>query len=153
MIRDGLLYHTLLDGEERIAQLVIPKSMVDDIMTRAHGDYRSGHPGARRMRARLDRFCIWPSMAKDIETKVKTCFECQAYRPRSLKEVPIIPQKAQYPLHYIMIDLLSLKPTSEGNDHVLVVEDRFTRYCSFYAMRGAEAVTMAKCLERFITKF
>ena len=62
-------------------------------------------------------------------------------------------QKASFPMHYIMTDLLALKPTSEGNDHVLVIEDRFTRYCALFPMRGAEAVTMAKRLEQFVTKF
>ena len=153
LLRDGLVYNTTMDGDERVGQLLIPKTMVDEILIRAHGDYRSGHPGARRMRGRLERFCIWPTMVRDVDEKVATCHECQAYRPRSNKEVPIIPQKALYPMHYVMTDLLALKPASEGFDHVLVVEDRFTRYCSLYPMKGAEAATMAKRFEQFVTRF
>ena len=52
-----------------------------------------------------------------------------------------------------MTDLLTIKPASEGFDHVLVVEDRFTRYCALYPMRGAEASTMAKRFEQFVTRF
>ena len=85
--------------------------------------------------------------------KVNSCFECQAYRPLSTKEVPIIPQKASYPLHYVVTDLLALKPPSEGFDHVLVLEDRFTRFCALYPMKGAEAATMAKNVEKFVTIF
>ena len=153
VVRDGLLYSNYRSPTESFSQLVIPTSMIDDILNRAHGDYRSGHPGAKRMQDRLLRFCIWPTMQKDVAAKVASCHECQAYRPFSTKEVPVIPQHAAYPMHYIMTDLLKLYPPSEGNDHVLVVEDRYTRYCAFFAMRGAEAATMAKRLEMFITTF
>ena len=60
LIRDGILYNTFKDGDERIGQMVIPKSMVHEILQRAHGDYRSGHPGTKRMFGRLERFCVWP---------------------------------------------------------------------------------------------
>ena len=153
MVRDGILYNTFKDGDERVAQMVIPRSMVPEILRRAHGDYRSGHPGTKRMRGRLERFCVWPSMQRDVDEMVQTCYECQAYRPRSIKEVPVIPQTASYPMHYVVTDLLALKPASEGFDHVLVIEDRFTHYCALYPMRGAEAATMAKRFEQFVTRF
>lgn len=53
--------------------------------------------GIRRLRERLERFCIWPGMRKDVMEKLATCFECQSYRPLSTKEVPITTQKASYP--------------------------------------------------------
>ena len=152
-IIDGILYQKVKESNEFIARAVIPQSMVTEVLNKSHGDYRSGHPGERRLRERLERFCIWPGMRKDVIDKVATCFECQAYRPLSTKEVPIIPQKASYPMHYVVTDLLALKPPSEGFDHVLVLEDRFTRFCTLYPMRGAEATTMARNLEKFITIF
>ena len=152
-VKKGLLYHRKQEGDETIGRLVIPQSMVEEVMARAHGDYRTGHPGAKRLQARLERFCIWPTIAKDVDRKVKECHECQLYRPKNKKEVPIIPQHAQYPLHVVVTDLLALKPPSDGFDHVLVVEDRFTHYCALYPMRGAEAATMAKNFEKFICRF
>ena len=39
---------------------------------------------------------------------VMTCHESpQADRPRSLKEVPDMAQKASYPMHYVVTDLLA----------------------------------------------
>ena len=106
-IHDGLLCHTFMDNGEHLAQLVIPKSMLDEMLMCSHGDCRSGHPGAQWTNSWLERFCIWPGMAKNIEDKVKSCYECQeAYWPRYPKEITIIPQKAQYPLHFITVDLL-----------------------------------------------
>ena len=153
IIRDGLPYKNICNATYDHSQLVIPALMVDEILNRAHGDYRSGHPGAKRMFDRLQLFCVWPKMLKNIAEKVSHCHECQAYLPHSSKEVPIIPQHAAYPLHYLMTDLLKPYPPSGGFNHVLVVEDRFTQYCAFYPMRGAEAVTMAKRLEEFVTRF
>ena len=48
---------------------------------------------------------------------VMTCHESpQADRPRSLKEVPDMAQNASYPMHYVVTDLLALKPASGGFD-------------------------------------
>ena len=48
---------------------------------------------------------------------VMTCHESpQADRPRSLKEVPVMAQNASYPMHYVVTDLLALKPASGGFD-------------------------------------
>ena len=94
------------EGDETIGRLVIPQSMVPEVLARAHGDYRTGHPGARRLRARLERFCTWPTIGKDVAQKVEECHECQLYRPKNKKEVHIIPQHAQYPLHVVVTNLL-----------------------------------------------
>ena len=153
VVRDGLLYDFPWTETGKHARVIIPNSMVNEILNRAHGDEKSGHPGAKRMIDKLNKFCIWPTMNKDVADKVASCYECQCYRPRSNKEVPVIPQMAAYLMHYLMTDLLKLHPPSDGFDHVLVIEDHFTRYCSFFPMRGAEAVTMAKGLEKFLTKF
>ena len=52
VVKDGLLYCSFRTKTEQQSQLVIPNSMIYEILNRAHGDYRSGHPGAKRM---LDR--------------------------------------------------------------------------------------------------
>jgi transposase InsO family protein len=42
---------------------------------------------------------------------------------------------------------------SQGYDHVLFIEDRFSKFCCLYLITGKETVTVAKKLENLITRF
>ena len=153
-IIDGRLYLLKKINQENVACLIIPKSMTKNVLNRAHGDFRSGHPGVRRTHARLDQFCDWPGMRADVNEKVSRCHECQAYQPKHMKEVPVVPiENAEFPMHFVSTDLLDMGTVSNGCDKVLVIADRYTRYLVLFPIRGKEAVTVAKKLEQFVTRF
>ena len=155
-VSEGLLYHWR-DGKmgEREARVVIPYCLIEEILHRTHGDAFAGHPGQKRSWERVQRFCIWPTARKDIEEKVRSCPECQQFRkePKGSKVVRVLPQKARYPLHYVQADLLELPIVSKGCDHILVIEDRYTKYCVFYPMGGKEATTVARHFFDFVRRF
>jgi hypothetical protein len=64
-------------------------------------------------------------------------------RPGPKRAIPIRPQTALYLLHYVQADL-QFQTVSQGYDHVLVIEDRFTKFCCLYPITGKETVTVAK---------
>ena len=129
---DEMLYLICFRNGEKIALLVIPKSMIPEVLNRAHGNFKSGHPGIQRTRDRLNQFCTWPTLRKDVEDKVKSCAECQKYSPKHMKHVPVTPIKtAKFPMHHVITDLLKMGCPSGGCDYVLVVADCFTRYIVF----------------------
>ena len=138
---------------EQEAKVIIPKSLVEETLHRAHGDYYAGHPGETRTLARIHRFCTWSTIRKDTQAKVQGCPQCQANRPGNKKGIPIRPQTALYPLHFVQADLLQFQTQSQGYDHVLVIEDRFTKFCCLYPIFGKETKTVARKLENFITRF
>ena len=151
---DGRLYSIKKINQDDVARLVIPKSMIAEVINRSHGDYKSGHPGIRRTLDRLNRFCVWPTMAKDVENKIKTCHECQAYGPKHVKEVPVVPiTYPDFPMHHVITDLLKMGKPSDGYEYVLVIADHYTRYVVLYPVRNKEAITIAKRLESFVTRF
>merc|ERR1712015_522469 len=60
-ISDGILYHTkkVREVQEPIARTVIPEVKQLEMLYRCHGHMQSGHPGARRAQARLEKFASW----------------------------------------------------------------------------------------------
>ena len=124
-VSNDILYEMMHDDklDETFWRVVVPPNMVADVLHRAHGDFYAGHPGRTRTLERLYRFCSWPNMRADSIKKVRSCPECQAIRkdacpPR--KVVPVLPQRAEYPMHFVQADLLQLDITSNGFDHILV---------------------------------
>ena len=62
-------------------------------------------------------------------------------------------ENAEFPMHFVSSDLLDMGTPSNGFDKVLVIADRYTRYLVLFPIRGKEAVTVAKKLEQFVTRF
>ena len=153
---NDILYQRFDDqlGEECL-RVVIPYSCISEVLHRIHGDHFAGHPGQKRAINRASRFCIWPTMRKDIKEKVESCLECQKCRTDTnyRKAVHVLPQQAKHPLHIIQADLLELPIVSNGCDHILVIEDVYTKYSCFYPMGGKQAITVARHLFEFIRRF
>ena len=155
-IHDGILYHWRPNRlNEREARVVVPYCLIEEVLHRVHGDAFAGHPGEKRSYDRVSRFCIWPTMRADINEKVRSCPECQQFRKerKFSKAVRVLPQRAKFPLHYVQADLLELPIVSKGCDHILVIEDRYTKYACFYPMGGKHATTVAKHFFEFVRRF
>ena len=68
ILADGVLYHikTIASCVEPVARVVIPKSMVPEMLFRCHGHISAGHPGWRRAVANLEKFATWRHMVTDV---------------------------------------------------------------------------------------
>ena len=112
-IIEGILYILRVNKSgEPEAGVVIPGTLVEEALHRAHGDYYAGHPSENRTYNRIYKFCTWPTIRRDTKAKVKGCPECQAARPGGSKAIPVKPQTVLYPLHYVQADLLQFQTTS-----------------------------------------
>ena len=62
---------------------------------------------------------------------------------------------AGFPMERIAIDILcELPETEQGNRHILVISDYYTKWTESFAMRAMEAVTVARLLvEEDICRF
>ena len=49
--------------------------------------------------------------------------------------------------------MVKFYPPSNGYDHVLVFEDRFSKYCCFYPIVGKSTVAVAKRFTEFVTRY
>ena len=108
-----------------------------------------GYLGIERTLAKLRRSNnIWEGMRSDVIAFIRDCPLCQKM---SRIKVPIHTNPfttASYGLmKKLSCDCIGpLKTTPEGYTHILVIIDNFSRYAMLYAIVGATALEIARCL-------
>jgi len=124
---NGLLVRTApLDGA---AQVYVPTPMRYGVMMREHYPQQAGHPGENLMHTSMRRLFYWESMVVDVYAFVANCTQCARNRfgrrrkTNYLKKFP-----PTEPLTDLCMDLLGPLPrTAVGNEHLLVMVDRFSK--------------------------
>ena len=128
MAKQGELYY-------RDNALVIPRNgtLRQDIITHCHDPPARGHPCARRTCIAVERYYWWPSIKPDVDLYVATCDSCQRMKHTTrkaaglLQPLPIPPE--EHKLKSWVMDFAPALPCTEnGNDQILVMVDRLTRY-------------------------
>jgi hypothetical protein len=71
---DGPMYRRRSSGNH---QLVVPKTLVHEVIRENHSPVYVDHPGIRRTQELISLRFWWPSMRKDIEEYVRRCDPCQ----------------------------------------------------------------------------
>ena len=148
-IQDGLLCRSVnssLSGE-RLCQIVVPSSLVPDLLRQLHGSPASAHFAAERVWEQARRIGYWPSMFKDIKHWCEQCKACQTRRsPVPPHRAPMGTSCATRPFERVAADIVELPLTSKSNRYVLVVEDYFTKFVNLYPLPNQTAQTVARCL-------
>jgi hypothetical protein len=105
-----------------------------------------GHPGATRTINTLRHRYYWKGMNMDIRDYVNGCIWCKkrkAYTGRAL--VPV--QKYEMPrtpFEVIHVDLTGKLPeTASGNQYIMVVKDKLTKWVELFALRHKTALEVA----------
>src|SRR3989337_1460741 len=74
LLSERQLYYWIRKGGRN---LVIQKHQYEPLMYLLHDDLTGAYFGTSLMLARLRQKYYWPGMAKDVESYVKTCYQCQ----------------------------------------------------------------------------
>ena len=160
-LKDNILYHVyqprtkgVATAQERqIHQLVIPRKFRALIMSQYHDCIAGGaHQGFDRTYAHLRLKYYWPGMYRDLYQYVKTCQTCQqAKHDTHQRPAPLVPLPATGVFDSWHMDILGPLPmTPEGNKYVLLVVDRFSRWCEAFPIKDQQAVTVANILYKEI---
>jgi len=159
--RDTVTWHLGLAGELLYQEkLFVPEEQAikQELLQRYHDDPLAGHFGSAKTLELLQRKYYWPRMAADVKEYCKTCHVCQTGKPRrhrvygSLESLPI-PKR---PWSEITMDFIVGFPTVIGpdgleRDAILVVVDRYTKMCRFFAMNTTmKSQELAELLHREI---
>ena len=100
---------------------VVPKSLVDRVIAACHQE--AGHRSSATASMATAEF-FWGGMQDQIERWMKACKSCQARRgPNPNRKVPSGHITAKEINELVMVDLLSLMPTKEGWNYVMVAID------------------------------
>uniref|UniRef100_A0A8P4GJA5 Gypsy retrotransposon integrase-like protein 1 n=1 Tax=Dicentrarchus labrax TaxID=13489 RepID=A0A8P4GJA5_DICLA len=114
-------------------RLFVPDSARSQVLQWAHASKISCHPGYQRTLDFLRRKFWWPSMARDTRAFVAACSVCARGKsshqpPAGLLHPLPVPRR---PWSHIAVDFVSGLPTSEGNDTILTIVDRFSKSVHF----------------------
>ena len=128
-------------------QVVVPSSLVPDVLQHLHGGPASAHFSAERVWERTRQTCYWPFMFKDIQQWCEQCIPCQTRRaPRPKHRAPMGGSQASRPFQRVATDILDLPMTFKENRYVFVVEDYFTKFVNLYALPNQTAQSVVQCL-------
>lgn len=125
-----------LDSLQRI---VVPTTMVHDIISAHHDPPSAGHFGVRKTKDLISRHFTWPKMYKDITDFIASCPHCQIN-----KSSHQAPQGLLQPLHIpdsrwqiISMDFITGLPrTSQRFDTILVVVDKLSKFVHLIPTRS-----------------
>ena len=150
IFEEGILYH-LAKGRARSRegirkQLVIPRSLKDEVMLAMHEEITSGHLGFEKTYHKIQQRYFWIGMYSEIQKWCASCVDCATKKTlRNLPKAPLQPIPVEGPFDRVAVDVLGPFPTSDqGNKYVIVFSDYFTKWPEAFAVKTADAVTTAK---------
>ena len=156
-VRNGVLYRkTESDSCNTHWQLVVPYSLRDEVLNLCHNCLSSGHLGEKKTLARLLQFATWYKVRDSVHLWVQRCQICQASKhSHQPNRPPLGTITVGAPLDKVATDLIGPFPTTkQGNKHILVVQDYFTKWVEFYPVPDTQAETCARIiLNEFISRY
>ena len=123
---------------------VVPVVFRRQVFNRFHD---LSHPSICTSQALLtDRF-VWKGIRKDIATWARSCLACQKAKVHKHIKAPL--QMFNLPsrhFDHIHIDLVGPLPTSQGQTHLLIVVDRYTRWPEAIPLKSTDTESCARAL-------
>lgn len=153
-----LLVRLFEDTETKqiIHQVVVPNNQRRKILTYAHDIKSAGHLGTKKTLLKIRQRFYWPGLQNDVRSYVAGCSTCMRRKgPQKTKQAPMQIVRSGYPMERLAIDILGELPeTRQGNRHIVVIADYFTKWTECFPMKNMEAATVAKLLvEEVVCRF
>lgn len=148
LLNQAVLYRYVPDTDSEEPQLVIPESLRSKVMFECHDSPTAAHSGIDRTLHRISQRFYFPGMRRFVTQYLKTCVECQRYKPSNLKPVGLLqtPVPAQR-FETLAIDLFGPLPRGpQGERWILIVEDTASKWVEVFALTEATAEICAKTL-------
>ncbi|KAL0150345.1 hypothetical protein M9458_054347 [Cirrhinus mrigala] len=116
----------------------IPQTQRVDLIHSTHVFLGTGHPGANSTLSLLSERFWWPDMARDVRRYVRGCKECAMSKsPRHLPAGKLHPLPIpNRPWSHLGVDFMTDLPSSDGNTCILVIVDRFSKFCHLLPLKG-----------------
>jgi hypothetical protein len=139
------------------AVLLVPRTLVPQIIKEAHGQLMTGHDGIFKTRERILQCYYWIGMDKDIQDHLAACQKCQLrkshHAPTPLLLTPL-PQTSE-PNQRVHTDLFGpLRTSGTQKKYIMVITDAFTKYVELIALPNKEAETVATAFfNRWICRY
>ena len=153
---DGILCRKFETADNQVVlQQIVPPSMTQEILSTCHSSPTAGHLGVAKTSEKIKQRFYWPGLQEDTKLFVSRCPECQKRSgPPKKYHHALVEWQASYPFHHIGIDFMGPLPMSNGNKHILVIGDHFTKWYEAIPLPDQTAVTTANALvDHWISQF
>ena len=149
---EGILMRELdLPDRTTKRQILVPPSLIKEILGHCHDAVTAGHLGQAKTLANVTRRFLWPGMRRATNLYIRSCDICASYKVDGRKKRAGLKDfRVGIPMERVCIDVVGPLPPSSrgGNKYALVVTDCFTKFVEMYAMPNQEAATVAEALTR-----
>ncbi|KAH9110643.1 hypothetical protein LEN26_013682 [Aphanomyces euteiches] len=132
--------------------LVIPRSLVTEVLQQSHDGVQGGHFKFMKTYAKAKAFYYWDSMYADTKTYCENCETCATGAPSPHVKAPspgnLLPQG---PMDIVCFDIGTDLPKSfRGNTQLVLFEDIFTAMVMVKATPNRHAHTIAQAYEEAV---
>lgn len=125
-----------------------PQHQKEIIQTFHDDPILGGHPGYRRLLAKIKQNYRWSNMNKQIAKYVSLCHNCQINKPKAKNIEPLrITSTPQRPFDRVVIDTVGpLHRSDEGNAYIVTMMCDLSKYLVAVPVKNKEAKTIAKAI-------
>jgi hypothetical protein len=149
VIREDILYRVRRrKNRKEEVQLVVPEKRRAEVMQWEHDTKAAGHMGVFKTAERIAKKYWWPGMRNDIQRYVRECLVCQEFKKRKEEKKGLMKSiEAYLPFELMGMDILTdLITTKNGNKHIVVLTDYYTKWPEAFAVADMSAETLAKII-------
>jgi len=150
---DGILY--LINGKKRKCRLaIVPQQLRLQVMKQYHGGPFGGHYSGNRLYNVLSSQWYWDGMYTDAVKFCRSCPQCAIVSggERNRKQ-PLHPIPVQRPFQILGLDIMDLPVTEQGNKHIVVFQDYFTKWPMVFAVPDQKTVRIVELLTKEVIPF
>ena len=152
-IIDDVLYfiHT---KKRKCKLVVVPRQLWKRIMQEYHGGPLGGHYSGNRLYNVLITNWYWDGIYNDALKFCKSCPQCAIVTggERHVKQ-PLHPIPVQRIFQIIGLDIMDLPVTEQGNKHVIVFQDYFSKWPMVFPMPDQKTSRIVELLTKEIILF
>ncbi len=145
-ILDGIIY--FIDPRQRNHQrAVVPIQLRQQVLKDVHSGSYGGHFSGQRLYNTLATKWWWEWMLSDAKKYAASCPECAivAGNGRTTRP-PLHPIPVSRPFQILGIDVMDLPLTENGNRHVVVIQDLFTKWPMVYPVPDQKSTRIARLI-------
>ena len=151
---DGVLFRKNPTSTD--LELVVPDSLKEKAIELHHDIPSAAHQGIARTKAKLKEKFFWVQLSRDMESYVSSCSTCsQNKKNKCYGKAPLTEYQAGAPMERVHIDFIGPLPRTErGNEHCLMMVDRFTKWVECIPLPSQKAeVTARAAVDEFFLRF